>query len=349
MKIKSNLLLRYSAIIATSMLAASSGMADSILKTAGNFAVLGGTGVSNTGASVISNGNVGCNAGAVAGFPPGTITNGSIVAPGAATSQGELDLIKVKNGLMAMTPDTDLSASPDLGGKTLLPGVYHFNAAASQTTNLTLNGNGQNRAYWVFQITGALTTTASTQINLINPGSNGGSDYGIFWVCNSAINIGASCKTAGIYISGTNITTTGGGRALALAAVDFDTNIFDVLSGPANSDFSGGLIYDADDNIVPIVDDETQAPLSFSYTGRKRRVTDRSKLMIRGIASTSATAVQYRLNKNKWRSVPVLSNHTWSAKMRPLLIGNSRIKIRALDAAGARTAIQRLTIRRVLN
>lgn len=362
MKVKYNLLLRFSVILSAGLLIASLSKADSILQSAGDFALLGGTAITVTvvPGTTIMNGNVGLSPAAessITGFPPAVISDGAIINTGATTNQARVDLMKAQSALKLMPTDMNLTGKV-LGQPTansLAPGVYKFNAAAALDGNLILDGKGKNNAYWVFQIGTTLTTTQYSTVTIVNPGPNGGKDYGIFWNCGSAIDVGKDNEIAGIYMAETTITfgtnSTRGGRALALAAIILDNNQFDAKGGPGGGDWSGGLAFDAEGNIVPVpeVNDEVQAPLSFSYTGRKRRVIDRSKLMIRGIASTTAMSVQYRLNKNKWRSVPVLSNHTWSAKMKPLLIGNSRVMFRALDAAGAQTAIQRLTIRRVLN
>src|SRR3984893_16427921 len=56
------------------------------------FPVLGGSTVTNTGASHIS-GNVGVSPGsAITGFPPGTVTNGSLHANDATAKQAHADL-----------------------------------------------------------------------------------------------------------------------------------------------------------------------------------------------------------------------------------------------------------------
>src|SRR5476651_2510146 len=78
--------------------------AQSILLTAGNFTLLGGTAITSTGVvgTVISNGNVGLSPAAttgITGFPPAVITNGAIIATGGVTGQARLDLITAQVGL----------------------------------------------------------------------------------------------------------------------------------------------------------------------------------------------------------------------------------------------------------
>jgi sugar lactone lactonase YvrE len=143
----------------------------------------------------------------------------------------------------------------DLGGKTLAPGVYTINAAAGQTGALTLDAQGKNNVSWVFQIGTALTTSVNSTITVINLGTNGGSDDAIYWNAGSAINIGANNVIAGNYLAGTSIsfgsTTSGSGRALALAGVTLSDNMIDAHGGPAGSDWTGGLVLDSGGKVVP--------------------------------------------------------------------------------------------------
>lgn len=237
---------------------APSGFAQSILLTAGDFALLGGTAITSTGTvgTTIRNGNVGLSPGAtsgITGFPPAVITNGAIIATGPVTAQARLDLIRASVGLAGM-PSTANMSTVDLGGKTLAPGVYTFNGAASQSGALVLDAQGQNSVAWVFQVGTAFTTSINSTVTIINLGSNGGSDLGIFWNAGSAVNIGANNQLAGNYLAGTSIVmgglSAGGGRALALAGISLDTNTVDVLGGLAGGDYSGGLKYAPDGSVV---------------------------------------------------------------------------------------------------
>lgn len=234
------------------------GNAQSILLSAGDFTLLGGTAITSTGTvgTTIRNGNVGLSPGAttgITGFPPAVIVGGSIIATGGVTAQARLDLIRASVGLAGMPSNANMS-TVDLGGTTLAPGVYTFNGAASLNGALTLDAQGQNNVAWVFQIGTALTTSLNSTVTFINLGSNGGSDIGLFWNAGSAVTIGANNQFAGNYLAGTSIVigglSYGGGRALALAGITLDTNVVNARGGLAGGDFSGGLKYDLTGAVV---------------------------------------------------------------------------------------------------
>ena len=113
------------------------------LGAAASFAALGGTAVTNTGATDIV-GDVGVSPGtSITGFPPGNITGGAIHAGDATAAQAEADLTTAYNDLAddPYLPADDLSGQ-DLGGLTLSPGVYHFGTAAQLGGALTLDAQG---------------------------------------------------------------------------------------------------------------------------------------------------------------------------------------------------------------
>jgi hypothetical protein len=66
-----------------------------LLGSAGSFGLLGGSGVTNTGSSVINNGNVGSSpTPAVTGFPPGVVNNGILfTAADPVTAQAHTVLL----------------------------------------------------------------------------------------------------------------------------------------------------------------------------------------------------------------------------------------------------------------
>ncbi len=242
--------------------APASGWAQTILGSSQNFAVLGGTSITNNGPTTLINGNVGLSPGtSITGFQAvdgGTavVVNGSVIIGGTAV-QAQADFQKAFVGLAGMPINADLS-SQDLGGMILFPGVYRFNVAATQalSTTLTFDAQGKTNVFWVFQMADTLVTGANTNILLINSPDSGKSD-GIFWDVHNAITFGATSAEMGNYLAGTSITyggtTTGSGaRAFAEAAVTLDSNAVNTQT-PAGGDFTGGLMYNGTGAVVPSV------------------------------------------------------------------------------------------------
>ncbi len=196
------------------------------LGTAQNFAVLGGSTVTNTGATTV-NGNVGVSPGsAVTGFPPGTVVGGAIHSNDAVAMQAQNDLTTAYNNI-ASTPCTVDLTGQNLGGLTLTPGVYCFTSSAQLTGALTLDALGNANALFLFKIGSTLTTATSSSVTVIN---NGGSSCNkVFWQAGSSATLGTGSSFVGDILALTSITLTTGsntnGRALARnGAVTLDTN-----------------------------------------------------------------------------------------------------------------------------
>jgi outer membrane autotransporter protein len=194
------------------------------LGTAASYGVLAGSTVTNTGATVID-GNVGVSPGtAVTGFPPG-IVNGTINKANADAAQAEVDLTTAYNDL-ASRPVTVNLTGQDLGGKTLIAGVYGFNSSAALNGTLTLDGRGNPNSVFIFEITSALTTGSASRIVLIN----GAQGSNVFFRVGSSATLGTTTSFIGDIIALTSITLDHGaniicGDALARnGAVTLDDN-----------------------------------------------------------------------------------------------------------------------------
>jgi len=188
-----------------------------------SFAVLAGSTVTNTGPSVIT-GNLGVSPGsAITGFPPGILT-GVIHAADAQALQAQTDTTETYVDLASQACSSDLTGQ-DLGGKTLVPGVYCFSTSAQLTGALTLDGGGDPSAIWVFKTGSTLTTGSNSSVLLLN----GGQPCNLFWQIGSSATLGTGTTFAGNILALTSITLTTGanvsGRALARnGAVTMDSN-----------------------------------------------------------------------------------------------------------------------------
>jgi outer membrane autotransporter protein len=196
------------------------------LGTAADFAVLGGSTVTNTGTSILT-GNLGVSPGsAITGFPPGIVTPpGATHAADAVAIQAQSDLTAAYLSLLSRPTTANLTGQ-NLGGLTLTPGVYSFDSSAQLTGALTLNALGNPNAVFIFKIGSTLTTASSSTVTVINggPGSN------VFWRIGSSATLGTTTSFVGDILAQTSITLNTGaniacGSALAqTGAVTLDTN-----------------------------------------------------------------------------------------------------------------------------
>ena len=195
------------------------------LGTAGSYAVLAGSTVTNTGSSVLT-GNLGVSAGcAVTGFPPGSVS-GTINACNGPAAQAQRDLTTAYNVAMGLARTATLTGK-DLGGMTLTPGVYFFASSAQLTGTLTLNNLGNPNALFVFQIGSTLTTASNSSVIF----SNSLTDSNVYWQVGSSATLGTTTSFQGNILALTSITLNNGasigcGSALAInGAVTLNNNV----------------------------------------------------------------------------------------------------------------------------
>ena len=138
------------------------------LGTAAIFAVLGASTVTNIGATLL-NGDLGVYPGtSITGFPPGTVDGVTHVTDAVAqiAQNDAVTAYGVAAGL-AYSPGNDLTGK-DLGGRTLVPEVYHFDSTARLTDILTLDAAGDSNGVFVFQIGSTLIAAPGATVVLLN-------------------------------------------------------------------------------------------------------------------------------------------------------------------------------------
>jgi hypothetical protein len=200
----------------------SAGRAPVNLGAAASFAVLAAATVTNTGPTVIS-GDLGVSPGtAVTGFPPGVIKNGVLHSATAYAAQAQVNLASAYADAASRTPTGNIVG--DLGGRKLTPGVYNGGALAI-TGTLTLDGQGNPDAVFIFQAASTLVTASSSRVTL----TNGARACDVFWEVGSSATLGTNSSIVGNIMVSASVTATTGvavtGRLLAkTAAVTLDTN-----------------------------------------------------------------------------------------------------------------------------
>jgi hypothetical protein len=119
-------------------------------------------------------------------------------------------------------PDfTELGAG-QIGGLTLVPGLYKWGTGVSISKDVTLSG-GPNDV-WIFQIAGQLKQASATRVTL----AGGAQAKNIFWQAGGVVSIGTTAHFEGVLLAKTLIAVKTGasvqGRLLAQTAVTLEQN-----------------------------------------------------------------------------------------------------------------------------
>jgi hypothetical protein len=210
------------------------------LGTAAPFAILAGSAVTFTTPpppSVIT-GNLGLdpaagtfyNSGVTQAQVTGTIYSNNASGPGGYVTDAGL-LTNAKNDLTTafgtasgLTPTDDYGAGENqLGGKTLTAGVYAFGhgTTANITTGqtLTLNGQGNPNAIFVFQASSDLVTASGSVVQL----ENDAQACNVYWEVDSSATLNSGSTFVGTIMAYDSITLSAGvnvqGRLLAETAL----------------------------------------------------------------------------------------------------------------------------------
>ena len=169
------------------------------LGAASTYGVLGATTVTCVSGTTI-NGDVGVAPGpAVANFPP--CTAGALHENDGPAQAAHASVVTAFGQLAAM-PCGPVPV-PELGGRTLQPGVHCAPAAMALTTEVFLDAMGDPNASFVIKAaTAALTTAAASRVTL----QNGAQAKNIYWLIGSSATLGANSFMKGNMTAATTIT-----------------------------------------------------------------------------------------------------------------------------------------------
>lgn len=141
--------------------------------------------------------------------------------------QAQSDLTTAYNDAANRTPVT-AEANPDLTGQTLAPGTYSAGAMGLSGT-VTLDGQGDPNAVFIFQAASTLITGSSSKVALIG----GAQACNVFWQVTSSATLGTNSTFVGTVMALTSATVQTGatvqGRILARnGGVTLDDNTITV-------------------------------------------------------------------------------------------------------------------------
>lgn len=229
---------RYAQVYTITAESVTLGPAPVLLGSAGNFAILAKTAVSTVPPSAIT-GDIGISPAATSfltGFSlslvgttsarspqvTGTLFGGDMTPPtNSNLTTAVLDMQAAYSDAAGRpTPDQLNLGGGNIGGMTLLGGLYNWGSSVIVPANLVLSGSAND--IWIFQISGDLSISANQRINL----EGGAQAKNVFWQVAGEVIIQAGAHFQGNILSQTAITLQTGaslhGRALAQSMVALD-------------------------------------------------------------------------------------------------------------------------------
>jgi hypothetical protein len=170
------------------------------LASAASFAVLGGTTVTSTGLTILD-GNLGVSPGtSITGFGPGVVKDGTIYPGGSVAAQGEADLATGYAYTVALQNPTQLPA--DIGGSTIKPGLYNALTALGISGTVKLDGRGDPKSVFIFQIPSTLTAEVKSRVELVRDANA----CNVFWQVGSSATLDTNAEFKGTIMAAVSIS-----------------------------------------------------------------------------------------------------------------------------------------------
>ncbi len=214
------------------------------MASSGNYVILSKSGISDTSGSVVT-GNMGTSPvtataitnfalslDALGEFSTAPNVTGNIYAADYAVPTPSNLTTAIGNMETAYTdaagrtnPDFTEYGAGNIGGATLVPGLYKWGTGVLIPTTVYLSGSSTD--VWIFQI--AQTLTMSSNISVIMLG--GAQAKNVYWQVGGAVTIGTDSHFEGIILSASNVSidtrASVKGRIYAQTAVTLDDSVID--------------------------------------------------------------------------------------------------------------------------
>src|SRR5665811_187452 len=262
------------------------------LGTTSSFAVLAGSTITNTGPTTINGdagGDVGLYPGASFTGQSSVTLTGTVHLADDAARVAKDDLAAAYNDAAGRTPVRRIPT--ELGGSTLLPGVYDSASGTFQITGtLTLDAQGDPNAVFIFKSASTLITASNSNVNLLN-----GARYcRVFWQVGSSATLGVNSHFVGHIFAFTSITANKGatvqGQLLARnGAVTLDTNTITNGLCPTIATTTTTTSSSSTTSTVPVSSTTTSTPTPTTSTPTTTTTTAPSTTTTSSSSSSSST------------------------------------------------------------
>ena len=149
----------------------------------------------------ILDGNLGVSPGtSITGFGPGTVKDGTTYAGGPVAAQAQADMSTAYNYTVALKNPTQIPA--DIGGTTIMPGLYNAPTTLAITGTVTLDGKDKPSSMFIFQIPSTLTAAVNSKVKLIHQANA----CNVFWQVGSSATLLGNAHFKGTILAAVSIS-----------------------------------------------------------------------------------------------------------------------------------------------